>query len=133
MWQGRFRSIIVQKEGYLGRLGKYIERNPVSAEIVKCPWNYKWSSAAAYSGFIKEDPLVVLSDHPFRNSMADTEPLRCECYMKYLLSDKETADDMELFSSNRKSMFIGADTFRNSLFQSNGRTSARKKGKPAKA
>ena len=133
MWQGRYRSIIVQKEGYLGRLGRYIERNPVRAEIVKCPWHYKWSSAAAYSGLNEKDPLVVLSDHPFRNSMADTEPLRCKSYMKYLLSEKEISDDMEVFSSSRKLIFIGDDSFRSSLLQSKGRTSARKKGKPSKA
>jgi len=46
----------------------------VRAEIVKRPWDYKWPSAAAYSGFNDKDPLVVISDHPFRNSMADTEP-----------------------------------------------------------
>jgi len=85
------------------RLGRYIERNPVRAEIVKRPWDYKWSSAVAYSCFNDKDPLVVISDHPFRNSMADTEPLRCECesYKRYLLGEKEIADDMKIFSSVR--------------------------------
>ncbi len=66
MWQGRFRSVTVQKEGYLGRLGRYIERNPVRAGIADTPWGYGFSSAAFYVGRRKDDPFVVLSDHPFR-------------------------------------------------------------------
>ena len=27
LWQGRYKSKVVQKEGYLNRLGRYIERN----------------------------------------------------------------------------------------------------------
>ncbi len=33
IWQGRYKSIPVQMEGYMARLGRYIERNPVVAGI----------------------------------------------------------------------------------------------------
>jgi len=34
IWQGRYKSVIVQKANYLSRLGRYIELNPVRAGIL---------------------------------------------------------------------------------------------------
>lgn len=46
IFQGRFKSIIVDKENYLIELARYIELNPVRAGLVKIPWEWKWSSCA---------------------------------------------------------------------------------------
>jgi len=49
LWVPRFKSVLVQKEGYLGRLGRYIERNGLRAGAVRTtPWEYRFCSAAAY-------------------------------------------------------------------------------------
>jgi len=47
-WQGRFKSKPVEIGSYLGSCGRYIERNPVRAEMVSEAWEYRWSSAAHY-------------------------------------------------------------------------------------
>lgn len=47
LWQGRFYSCILD-EAHLIVAAKYIERNPVRANMVKKPWHYKWSSAQAH-------------------------------------------------------------------------------------
>ncbi len=44
LWEGRFRSCLVQEEAYLLQLYRYIELNPVRAQIVDDPADYIWSS-----------------------------------------------------------------------------------------
>jgi putative transposase len=39
LWQGRFKSPAVQREGYWLSCGRYIERNPVEAGMVRAPWD----------------------------------------------------------------------------------------------
>lgn len=56
VFQDRFKSEIIDTEGYLIRAIRYIHNNPVKAKIVHAPSAYKWSS---YNGFlVREDPLV---------------------------------------------------------------------------
>jgi putative transposase len=44
LWEGRFRSCLVESEGYLLACQRYIELNPVRAGMVKTPDKYRWSS-----------------------------------------------------------------------------------------
>jgi len=44
LWEGRFKSCLVQSEQYLLSLYRYIELNPVRADMVKDPSEYSWSS-----------------------------------------------------------------------------------------
>lgn len=48
LWQGRFKSIPIEEESYLLECARYIERNPVRAELCERPENYPWSSAPFY-------------------------------------------------------------------------------------
>ncbi len=45
LWECRFHSAVVDTEGYLWAVCRYIERNPVRAGMVELPEDYKWSSA----------------------------------------------------------------------------------------
>ena len=93
IWQGRYKSIPVQKEGYMVRLGRYIERNPVAAGIdgVKYPWDYNWSSAKTYVEGT-EDPLVTVGHHPSWNHLGRDDEERREAYAAYVrLKDAEDA------------------------------------------
>ncbi len=44
LWQGRFKSYIVQKNEYLINCVNYVELNPVRAGLIKNPLDYMWSS-----------------------------------------------------------------------------------------
>jgi putative transposase len=44
LWEGRYKSCLVQQETYLLELYRYIELNPVRAGMVKDPADYSWSS-----------------------------------------------------------------------------------------
>jgi putative transposase len=49
LWQNRFYSCALDG-GHYWRAMVYVEQNPVRARIVRCPWRYVWSSAAAHCG-----------------------------------------------------------------------------------
>ncbi len=44
LWEGRFKSSLVQAEEYLLTCMRYIELNPVRANMVNDPAQYRWSS-----------------------------------------------------------------------------------------
>ena len=44
LWEGRYKASLVQEEGYLLACHRYIELNPVRADMVKDPEQYRWSS-----------------------------------------------------------------------------------------
>lgn len=48
LFQGRYKSIIIDKDSYLLELTRYIHLNPVRAKIVSEPQKYKWSSFGGY-------------------------------------------------------------------------------------
>ena len=49
LFQGRFKSILVENEPYLIQLSCYIHRNPLRAGIVERLIDYPWSSYPAYA------------------------------------------------------------------------------------
>jgi REP element-mobilizing transposase RayT len=50
VFQGRFKAIVVDRDGYLLELARYIVLNPVRAGMVKNPARYYWSSYRATAG-----------------------------------------------------------------------------------
>ena len=50
LFQGRYKAILVQKEGYLLELSRYVVLNPVRAHIVEDPAEWPWSSLRAALG-----------------------------------------------------------------------------------
>jgi len=44
IYQGRYKSILIQEDEYIHQLSRYIHLNPVRAGIVKDPTSYRWSS-----------------------------------------------------------------------------------------
>jgi putative transposase len=44
LWEGRFKSSLVQEPNYLLACYRYIELNPVRAGLVEAPAEYPWSS-----------------------------------------------------------------------------------------
>jgi putative transposase len=50
VFQGRFKSILVEKEAYLLELARYIVLNPVRAQMVRHAGSWPWSSYKATAG-----------------------------------------------------------------------------------
>ncbi len=60
LFQGRYKSILVEKENYLLELCRYIVLNPVRANIVADPADYPWSSYTATAGHINKPPFLSI-------------------------------------------------------------------------
>ena len=58
VFQGRFKSVLVEQDSYLLELCRYVVLNPVRAGIVKHPGTYKWSSYKYTSGLVKAPPFL---------------------------------------------------------------------------
>ena len=60
VFQGRFKSIIVEKESHLLELCRYIILNPVAAKIVTHPEDYRWSSYRFTARSIKKPGFLSI-------------------------------------------------------------------------
>lgn len=63
LWEGRFRSCIVESAGYVLACYRYIELNPVRAGMVSHPDAYPWSSFAGNSGSRKDALLTPHAEY----------------------------------------------------------------------
>jgi REP element-mobilizing transposase RayT len=53
LFQGRYHSVIVERDSYLLELSRYIVLNPVRAGMVRRPEDWRWSSYRATAGLAK--------------------------------------------------------------------------------
>jgi putative transposase len=60
IYQGRFKSILVEKQSHLLELCRYVVLNPVRANMAKHPGNYRWSSYKATAGITKKPPFLAI-------------------------------------------------------------------------
>jgi len=61
LFQGRYKSILVDADEYAKELSRYIHLNPVRAKMVKTPEEYQWSSCVYYTDK-KEAPEWLCRD-----------------------------------------------------------------------
>ena len=61
LFQGRFKSILIQADEYAKELSRYIHLNPVRAGMVETPEEYEWSSYMYYA-VRKEKPEWLFAD-----------------------------------------------------------------------
>jgi len=79
IWEGRFKSCLVDSEHYLFALYKYIEMNPIRAGMVKELADYEWSSYG-HNALGKTDRLI--SEHQLYKALGNDSQQRCESYQK---------------------------------------------------
>jgi len=60
LFQGRFKSILVEKESYFLELCRYIPLNPVRGGICTDPADYLWSSYRATAGLIPAPSFLTV-------------------------------------------------------------------------
>jgi len=123
LWQGRFKSPVIQKDGYWLSCGRYIERNPVEAGLAVQPWQYRWSSAACYAcgaadGLVDENPCY----QEFAAEAADRQRL----WRAFLASADEREDEVR-----QGDWAVGNATFRDRMGEVRGRP-LRRRGRPRK-
>lgn len=77
LFEGRYRSTVVEADRYLLACMRYIELNPVRAGLVHAPAEFRWSSHAHHVGR-SVDPLI--SDHPVYWALGNTPFDRQDAY-----------------------------------------------------
>lgn len=77
LWEGRFRSSLVEHARYLLVCQRYIELNPVRAQIVPHPSHYQWSSYRANAHGAASD---LISPHLIYTELARDQLCRERAY-----------------------------------------------------
>lgn len=122
LWQGRFKSQPIERELYLAACGRYIERNPVKANIVGHAWGYPYSSARYYvlgeqDNLTEENPLFL----NFGNDVVS----RREKYKEYL--ESFNAEEEMLFENLE--LPRGSKEFLKKLIKGRGHYFPRRQGR----
>jgi len=124
LWEGRFKSCLVQAESYLLALYRYIELNPVRAGIVTDPGEYRWSSYQI-NGLGKESELCT----PHQEYLAlGNDPSERQAGYRELFAyhvDGELLKDIR--SNTNKGMAVGSDRFKKEIETLTGRRLQSKK------
>lgn len=81
LWEGRYKSSLVQTDQHLLACCRYIELNPVRARLVAAAQDYPWSSCRARLGYAKS---AVLDLDPCYQGLAADESTRRELYTAFL-------------------------------------------------
>jgi putative transposase len=77
LWEGRYKSALIQTDRYLLACMVYMDLNPVRAGMVAHPRAYPWSSHGHYCG-LRTDPVVT--PHPLVWELGNTPFARESSY-----------------------------------------------------
>ena len=112
LWEGRFRSCLVENERYLLECYRYIELNPVRAGLVADPADYRWSSHRINA--VGENGFGVVP-HPEYLGLGRTLTERRASYRG--LFDVCLNDSMvkEIRDSVNKGLVLGSDGFKDQM------------------
>ncbi len=118
LWEGRYRSCLVQTERYLLEVYRYIELNPVRANMVDDPAEYGWSSYPVNAlGRVSD----LCAPHPEYMALGKKQEVRLERYRALFNAHV----DGDLLTSIRagvnEGMALGSDRFKDEVEKMTGR------------
>jgi putative transposase len=108
LWEGRYRSTLIEKERYLLACMAYIDLNPVRAGMVHAPLNFAWSSHAHYVGQ-RIDPLVTPPSLVWE--LGNTPFAREAAYSKMVQAGVTLADQKALTDAALRGWALGGEGF----------------------
>ena len=98
LWEGRFKSCVVQDVHYALRCHVYIEMNPVRAGMVSRPGEYQHSSYRCHAA---GGSHVLWTPHPEYLALGADQAQRLESYQR-LLSARSAADAQQIRDATHK-------------------------------
>ncbi|MBG9389705.1 REP-associated tyrosine transposase [Caenimonas aquaedulcis] len=129
LWEGRYRSTLIQAERYLMACMAYIDLNPVRAGIVADPAEYAWSSHRHYIG-LRNDKL--LTPHPLYWELGNTPFAREAAYAEMVGSGVSAAQQKALTESALQGWALGeADYVADLQRRTERRVSRGRAGRPS--
>lgn len=106
VFQGRFKAILVQKEGYLLELARYVVLNPVRAQMVARPEDWPWSSCKAALG-LAEAPVFLDIDFLWSH-FGSTQGTAVAAYRQFVESGTGRSSPL---ATVRHQVILGDDAF----------------------
>lgn len=109
LFQGRYKAVLVDKDGYLLELVRYLHLNPVRAGMVKAPEDYPWSSHLAYLG---KEALPWLTTEWALAQFGKSVGMSCSRYEKFVLDGLGEGHRPEFHGKGKTdSRLLGDDRF----------------------
>ena len=118
LWEGRFRSCLVQTEDYLLACYRYVESNPVRAGICDHARDYDWSSYRTNAEG-KADASITPHDEYLR--LGATESARHFAYVELFKGDQRYWRTEEIRKATNGNFALGGGTFKQHLATTLGR------------
>lgn len=112
LWEGRYKASLIDDDEYLLTCMRYIELNPVRAEIVRSPGQYRWSSYRC-NGQGKVDKLVT--PHSIYKMLGKTHTDCLEAYKALFKAHLEEGVLDTIRSAWQTGTPLGNDYFRQKI------------------
>ncbi len=125
LWEGRFRSCLVQSETYVLSCYRYIELNPVRAGIVGSAADFPWSS---YRSNALGERDALITPHADYLRLGRTTEERRSGYAELFGTTSKEID--EIRSATNGGYALGDDSFRRRIARALGRRV--EKGRPGR-
>lgn len=131
LWQGRFKSCLVDSEQYLLAVYRYIELNPVRAAMVERPEQYRWSSIHAN---LNRHHDALVTPHLVFTALASDAATRRQIYSEWMQQAVSDEDLQRIRRHIQQERALGSKTFQGMMEKALGRpVVARPRGRPPKA
>ena len=126
LWEGRYRSTVVDSDRYLLAVMRYIELNPVRAGMVAHPDDYRWSSYAFNAQGKLGADADWLAGHDEYVRLGPTAPAREAAYRK--LFEATLSDDalLEIRERTHTGWALGDEGFQQEIERVTQRRAASK-------
>ncbi len=112
LWEGRFKSSLVESNAYCLICYRYIEQNPVRAGMVTDESNYRWSSYRCNALGIENG---LIAPHQNWLSLGRNSTERCDTY-RALIKDQPTPEVLkQIRYGNRKGLPLGSKSFKEQI------------------
>jgi putative transposase len=118
LWEGRFKSSLIECDRYFLAVSRYIELNPVRAGLVQLAQDYVWSS---YCTNALGQPSAILTPHQVYIALAAQPEQRFSAYKALF---EQTITDPELTAIRNavnKSWLLGSAAFTAQISQTTGK------------
>ncbi len=128
LWEGRYKSSLVQAETYLLSCYRYIELNPVRAEMLADPGQYRWSSYRA-NGLGQTD--TRLTPHPLYLDQGRNDDERTQAYRGLFRPHLDAEAAVDIRQALQLGMPVGHGRFAETICAKAGiRINTGKRGRP---
>ncbi len=112
VWQGRFKSPVVQDDEHLLRVLRYIEANPVKAGMVDRAGDYAWSSFAAHG---LGEPNDLLDPAEAYQQMTGDTKIRQRKWSRYVHCQPDEDESRAIGQSIATGLPYGSEGWINAL------------------